>query len=861
MIFKMPSIMSLIVQKPLRIITILPTRAHFKQTTCALQIATLLTLNSLPSLAAQEDDDDVDMELVHVIGSRNIGRSSAELPVAVDTIDAQSLRNSGQFEVGRMLQNTAPSFNFSSSAISDGTDAIRPATLRGLGPDQTLVLVNNKRRHTAALIHINTSVGRGTSGTDLNAIPANAIKRIEILRDGAAAQYGSDAIAGVINIVLKDDEESTTLNGSYGVHSEGDGNTALFGLNHTFLLESGSLNATLEYRDRGATNRAGLTGVCQYLQSCNEINGEQVTSDDREIDFDRQNFRIGDAAIQQLSGALNGYWETFEGEYYGFLTFSARESVAAGFYRRANQSDRNPTLPDNEAFYQNGFLPEINSDLLDWSANIGYSTLTEQDINIDLSMTYGYNEMAFDVENSINASFAQNLVNSGSTASDIRNQTPTSAFAGKLATSLLTLNLDFVKENIGKNLAWGAEMRMDRYTIQAGEQYSWFDYDGIGSGAAAGIQVFPGFTEINQVSEDRLVYSGYLDAEWEFEELGLVNTALRFDHYEGFGDSINIKVAGRYDLSNTTSIRGSMNTGFRAPSMQQLYFNNISTQFNEGVAAQVGTFRNDSVLAQEIGIPELNEEQSLSVSGGMIYSVDNITATLDVYYIEIDDRIVISEQLTSGLGSIALDSALAGNGVQSAQFFINGAETQTQGVDMVVTWTPEVPTGILDMTFALNFTDTKVTDVFASGGLQGIGSTDLFGLQARSIIETWQPEARGIITSSYYLDKWSFFFTLNHYGDYHIIDGGQRQTFGAEWLSDIKVSYTINEHVKLNAGANNLGDNYPDRNHIGQSSAGRIVSADGSTVVDSPGVFNWSRRAAPFGFNGRFFYVGIETQF
>ncbi|TFG82702.1 MAG: ligand-gated channel protein, partial [Chromatiales bacterium] len=325
-------------------------------------------LTGAPAWAAEE----IMVEIV-TIGTRTAGRTVDESPVPVDLLSSEALTKTGQTEVGRMLQSLAPSFNFSSSTISDGTDSLRPATLRGLGPDQTLVLVNGKRRHGSALVHVNTSVGRGTAGTDLNAIPASSIKRIEILRDGAAAQYGSDAIAGVINIVLKDNSEGGQISTSYGQYSKGDGETFVASLNQGLEIgDGGSLNLDVEYRNRGRTNRAGLTGTCQYVGSCSDIGGGVMqTTDAREIIFNRQNFRIGDAESDQFSAVANFSIPIVDDvELYLFSTYSDTDSTSGGFYRRANQPELNPvfefdgTTPvnDGDAFYADGFLPLINTD-------------------------------------------------------------------------------------------------------------------------------------------------------------------------------------------------------------------------------------------------------------------------------------------------------------------------------------------------------------------------------------------------------------------------------------------------------------------------------------------------------------------
>ncbi|WP_240554785.1 TonB-dependent receptor plug domain-containing protein [Oceanicoccus sagamiensis] len=296
------------------------------------------------------------IEEVVTIGTRTKGRSAEDLPVPVDVLNAEALSNTGHTEVGRMLQSLAPSFNFSSSSISDGSDALRPATLRGLGPDQTLVLINGKRRHQASLIHINTSVGRGTAGVDMNAIPAASIKRIEVLRDGAAAQYGSDAIAGVINIVLKDADEGGDVSASYGEYTEGDGETYNLDASKGFALgDGGFLSATFNYRDRGRTNRAGVQGACAYGGCADtDMNGIDEIGDPREIDFDRKSFRIGDADSEQYAFTLNAAYNLGMGELYGFLTYSERENESGAFYRNPS-SGSDAYLDDGDNVIPGGF--------------------------------------------------------------------------------------------------------------------------------------------------------------------------------------------------------------------------------------------------------------------------------------------------------------------------------------------------------------------------------------------------------------------------------------------------------------------------------------------------------------------------
>ncbi|QLJ07008.1 TonB-dependent receptor [Pseudoalteromonas sp. JSTW] len=828
--------------------------------------------------AAQEN-----IEKIAVVGSRVAGRSVEDLPVPVDILSAEALENTGQTEVGRMLQAIAPSFNFSSSSISDGTDALRPATLRGLGPDQTLVLINGKRRHQASIIHINTSVGRGTAGTDMNAIPAASIKRIEVLRDGAAAQYGSDAIAGVINIVLKDAEEGGKAAINYGEYSEGDGETVNIDFNKGFALgDEGYLNTTINYRDRAPTNRAGLHGSCQFY-GCTELeDGTLLAGDPRELTAPRDTFRIGDADSQQFALTVNTGYELAGGELYGFITYSNRENESAAFFRHNANESGNPVLQDGDATIPMGFLPKINTVIDDVSYNVGFKKSFDNDASIDLSYTYGENSIDYTTSDTINGSYANYLrYEQGLTADEIRTTIPRSAYAYGLELSLQTLNLDYTKDYEHFSLALGAELRTDEFRILEGSEYAYRDYDtvdgvsiyaglndGIGSvDAASGAQGFGGSDPASSVDESRDVISFYLDAETYVIDDVIISGALRYDNYKGFGDTVNFKLAGNWSITEDVSLRGAVSTGFRAPSMQQLYFNNVSTQFVVGpngdlIAEQVGTFRNDSTLAQSIGIPKLKEEKSQNRSLGIVYNVtDNINLTIDYYAIDIDDRIVISNRLGKGL-SDTLDAALESAGAGAGQFFLNGADTETEGVDLVATWNTEGLGGTLDFTFAANFTKTDVVDLFtpAGSGLETIPVEDVFSAQETSIIEEWQPEDRINLSALYRLEDWTVNLSLNRYGEYTVEDGG-RQTYGAEILTDVKVNYFFNENLSFNIGANNLFDVYPDKNTIGNSRSGTIVDANGNTIVSSPGVFTYSRRSAPFGFNGAYYYVGAEYKF
>ena len=824
------------------------------------------------------------IESIVVVGTRSIGRRALQAPVPIEVVNREQLSLTGQSETGRVLQMLVPSFNFSSSTISDGTDALRPATLRGLGPDQTLVLINGKRRHKSALLHVNTSVGRGTAGTDFNSIPSSAIERIEVLRDGAAAQYGSDAIAGVINIVLKDDVDTGDADIYWGQAYEGDGETWIGNANYGMKVgESGFLNLTAEWRDRARTNRAGLTGTQQYnwidvdqgrppdniLEIENDdgtVATKPVWYDPREYTFERQNFRIGDADSSQKVGFYNFGFPLAAGlELYSFGGHSSRQNNSAGFYRRANQAERTVT-----EIYPDGFLPEINTDIGDTSLALGMAWTHEStDLNVDVSVNHGLNTFDFFISNSLNASYGVS--------------SPTAADAGGFELSQTAFNLDVTYpleyQSSLVNLAGGIEFRREGYGIHAGEPLSWINA-GLGApGAAGGIQVFPGFRPDNEVDESRTNIAGYADFESYLSgQPGtglLVGAAVRGEQYSDFGATVTGKATARYDLTKQVAFRAAGSSGFRAPSLQQLYFNNISTQFKidaddidgdgnttELIALEVGTFRNDSDAARALGIPELKEETAFNVSGGFVLKpLEKMWLTVDGFLMQIDDRIVLS-------GSFSADkvAGLAAAGASSAQVFTNVAQTRTQGVDIATGYLHAFNNeSLLNLKVAFTWADTSVIgDVDAPEILVGLEDT-LFPSQERSMIEEWQPNTRINIGADYIIGDLTIGGALRYFGSYTVQEGSgddpARQTYGGKWLTDIQSNYQLNEGLSLTIGVNNLFDQLPDLNEIGQSRGGTLTDSNGYVIVDSPGVFTYSRRAAPFGFNGGLYYAKLSYSF
>ena len=841
-----------------------------------------------PGVSAQENEVDpteapTRLEEIVVIGSRIQGRSITDSPVPVDLIKQEDMRNTGQLEVGRAIQRLIPSFNFSSSTISDGTDAVRPATLRGMGPDQVLVLLNGKRRHGSALIHVNRSVGRGTAGTDMNAIPMGAIKRIEVLRDGASAQYGSDAIAGVINVILKDDYEGG-FRTNYGTTYKGDGDQFVASLDKGFNVgKDGMLHATFEYRNRERTNRAGLSGDVQYrdtetckLSECtlrelpNKANllesyqGDTnvILNDpgDKEKNFNRRNFRIGDGDSEQFSGALNFDTPIGKGlELYSFADVSRRENETGGFYRQPRNSG-NPV----GSRYPDGFLPMINTTIWDFSFGAGLVKEFDNGLKADLGVVHGGNTFNFNISNSHNASWV--------TANNLPGAT--SANSGDLELYLTTVNLDFSLPVPEKNmsLAWGAGYRRDNYQIQAGEEYSYRDYDDPpDTGGPSGIQVFPGFKPDNEVNESRNALSLYTDAEMFVNDLGIFDKvmfspAVRYEHYSDFGHTVNGKLATKLDFSRAFAVRGSMSSGFRAPSMHQLYFNSVSNQFNsDGSVARKGTFRNDSAIAKDIGIPELKQETATNLSVGVVYQPDpSFTLTADFYRIEVKDRIIISGDLDPAKNlslPSSVGTAFKAADVTVGQFFMNAADTETRGMDVVASWdVPFINRGDLELNFLGALMQTQIRDVKLPAGLP----SSLFQDRERSIIEDWQPKSRFTLSGLYQLDQFSASVMVHRYGSYTVSGDGnnpEKQKFDPKYVTDVQASYNFGSFGIFKIGANNLFDVTPDEDTIDTSRSGRIIDSQGNLIVNSTDVFTYSRRSSPFGFNGGFYYVAFEYRF
>jgi iron complex outermembrane receptor protein len=773
-----------------------------------------------------------------VVGSRRADRSVLSAPVPVDVVTSEEIQRTGLTETAQIIQRLAPSVNFPRASIADGTDHVRPATLRGLAPDQVLVLVNGKRRHNSALVNVNGTVGRGSTAVDLNAIPASAIERIEILREGAAAQYGSDAIAGVVNIVLKSGAERRIAS-TLGQTREGDGRVVqLAGGYGMDIGEKGYFNLNADFRDRQQTNRSFPDTRQQYFTSDARNNDPNLTN--------RINHRQGDADARDVGAFVNAALPFGSVEGYAFGGITRRDGEAAGFFRRP--------LDDRTVrqLHPNGFLPLISTDIWDGSGAAG-ARGSVAGWSWDLSSVFGQNTFGFNVLDSNNVSMGL--------------QSPRDFHAGTLGFNQWTSNLDLVRElQVGLasplNVAVGAEFRREGYWIDRGDEASYMDgkqpiLDGPNRGkpAAVGSQVFPGFRPTDERDESRQSVAAYLDLEANVTSQFLLTLAGRAENFSDFGSTTDGRVAARFEPVRGFAVRGSAGTGFRAPSLAQSHFSSTATNFipigGQNTPFDVRTLPVSSKEAQVLGAQPLKPEESVNLSAGLtVQPMRDLSATVDFYRIDIDDRIVLSGNFLVTNPQIRALFAGAGlTGIGGGRFFTNAIDTRTDGVDVVVNYGVRLgDTGRLRFTGSYSHTETEVTaQAPTPQQLSGLQET-IFDRIERGRIEQGQPRDNLGLTLNYSREALNVNLHNQRFGSVTAFaprkDGSDDQTFGAKWITDLEVGYRLPAGLGVAVGANNLLDVYPDQ----------WKDFDKKGPLSNNGIFRYSG-ISPFGFNGAFYYA------
>jgi iron complex outermembrane receptor protein len=794
--------------------------------------AVLLATSQVYAQTAAPNTDE--QQTVVVLGSRSPAKTALDTAAPVGLINAKDLQTAGPLELGKLLQTLDPSFNFSTTFISDGTDIIRPATLRSLGPDQLLVLVNGKRRHQQALVNVQQTIGRGSAGTDINAIPLSAIHHIEVLRDGAAAQYGSDAIAGVINIVLKSNVDETALSGQVGTTKEGDGDMFSGSVNRGWSLgeNGGFINLSAEGRRRKETNRAGV--------------------DSLRVDPPRVTQRIGDSDAKDAYFWWNAALPIDKAsEFYFFGGVSKRKGDSAGFFR-SKGDDR--TVP---AVYPEGFLPNIRTTVKDQSFAFGYRRDLPNDWKADLSINHGASELDFHEKQTINVSYWYEPKPGGGIYAD----SPLEADTGKLKFNQTTINAD-IKGPVklgGEEifLATGFEYRQDNYQIVAGDpvsyQYGRTNNPAIaitnqnGGVAASGTQGFPGYTPATAVDDGRHNIALYLDSEYHPIKEVMLGGAVRYEKYSDFGSTVTGKLSTRWDPTKEIGVRATLSTGFRAPSVQQKFYSSVSTNLNQaGQLTETLTAREGSAVTTALGIKPLKEETSRSGSIGLVLRpAKNMSLTADLYEIKIKDRIVFSSEISPEAGGGPIANVLNPLGVGQAQFFTNAVDTKTRGLDIVADHTTKFDASTLVLSAQLGFNKTEVTNRHSPSSL--LTGDQLFNQAQVTLIEHGQPRKHHVVAADYTYGAWNGNVRANYYGSVQGEGFSPLQTWDAKWIVDTSLRYSFSKKTSVSFGVNNLFDTYPSE----WTNGGAFPKLG----------FKYCWETCPFGINGRSMYLKFDTAF
>ncbi len=803
-----------------------------------------------------------------LVGSRARHAAAEELAVPVDVYTAEELRRTGSTETTQILANLSPSVNFPKQAVTDATEIVRPFTLRGLSPDHSLVLINGQRRHTTALLNVfSNGSAPGSSGVDLNAFPSSAIDRLEVLRDGASTQYGSDAIAGVVNLVIKEGQFAPFVNTSVGQYRPGkgyqnDGLTTDVNGGVGFALGRGSLSLFGQFLNRDQTNRAcpdgsfpDLNGVRDLVADCRVV--------EKRNGVPQPNVHWGDGierdihTFANLRLPLNANGTT---EFYAFGGYSDRDGTGNGFFRKPQNSRNWPQI------YPLGFLPEFRPNVVDYSAAGGIRTVLGGWAT-DVNANYGYNSFEFNLRNTLNSSLGPSLTTPTApgpdgrlgTADDpgIPNQT---AFnAGALRRGEFNLGLSLSKSmSLGLpnpvNVAVGAAFRREQYDVEAGERASYIngyhktrDSSAIAQG---GSSVFQGFAPSDASSNNRTNFGGYADLETNILNNMLVNAAARFESYSDFGQALTGKAAIRYEPSKKFVLRGAASTGFRAPGLQQSWYSHTTTAIQSGVLVEIGNFPVTNRASRIFGAKPLQEETSVNLSGGLAWSpTNNLNFNVDFYHIKINDRILLGATFDGSsdpvIAKILADSGLTQ--IAGVQFPTNALDTKTDGVDVVGNYRRPALRGTFDFSLSFNFTKNRITRIDGLPAIlvgKGSSYTSALDLVTINSIEKNRPDRRSSLTTNYSAGRFHAMGRLSDYGKF--IDGSLDglETFGAKLLFDTEVGYRF-DAINISLGARNLFNVYPDQTKIADNT--------------NNGTFIWPA-ASPFGYNGRFIYIRSEIQ-
>jgi len=745
--------------------------------------------NSIEDILSMESEIKVD------IGSRDGARNYLESNTPIDVITSKQIDNSGLTSLIDLLRYFVPGFNAPETSVADGSDHVRAYSIRGMSPDQLLVLINGKRVHTSALLHVNGVIGRGSNHVDLDTIAIRSIERVEIMRDGASAQYGSDAISGVINIILKGMGHKNSIAAQYGKRSSGDGSKIQADAFVSLPLDyDGFVNLTMDATAQEATQRAGT---------------------DNRLPVPRVETHVGIPESQSYKAMLNA--EFFQGgdvSVYANGLFNHRDSTASAFYRVPNSDSSNP----------DGFLPQINAKILDYSLTAGLKGKLSDETSWDLSNTYGVSDFHYYVNDSMNYTL-------GATS-------PSSFDNGALCFTQNTTNLDFKKSTNTLRIAGGLEYRYEEYKITAGDAASYTNNGDLTK--VAGSQGFAGFTPDNEVDKNRNSFALYIDSIIGLSEKLSVEVLARYEEYSDFGESTNAKLAFAYKLTPELLLRVSGSTGFRAPSLAQSNYSQSSSFVNSsGILVSQGTFKTNHEISQALGATELRSERSKNASiGGVYQPTKNLSLMVDMFYIEVNDRILLTNDI-SGDTQVEKD-LLASYGVSEARYFTNAANTQTQGIDIKIDYRYILNhSSKLDFNIWFNYTDNKLNN----------DSAETQNDVERIRIEDGQPKDSLRLLTNYEHKEWNVALNISRYGSYSQMVDSAIYNFDPAILADLDISYRVSKKFKVALGGTNIFDTLPNK-----------WNGLNGDFYGENGIKPYSRYS-PFGYSGAYYYLRASMEF
>ncbi|RDS87693.1 TonB-dependent receptor plug domain-containing protein [Pseudomonas fluorescens] len=820
----------------------------FQRTPLAGAIALVMGSLAVPAFAADDTQPTAKndhLDTVVVLGTRRSDLTALQSAAPVDVLSGEQLQQTGATDLSGALTALSPSFNFPQSPQGAfGGSIAQGASLRGLASDQVLVLVNGKRRHSSANITRQSLVnGRGAAAVDLSLIPLSAIQRVEILRDGAAAQYGSDAIAGVINIVLKENDDGGNLGYRFGGYDKGDGlQRKLNGWKGFTLPNDGFL--TLSF-DAGSQDPASDTNPDNRIF----YPGDTSVNTPREQNNRYRTWRWGAGNVSDqynfVANSEVGIGESLTA--YGFATYSHKNTDAEGFF------DPPTTLRNNYgsnalARYPDGRLPITRYGLEDYAVTGGLRWENERLGKFDLALNHGNNTLKSTDRNAINPSYGTN--------------SPSKIYTGERENDQTNLTLDWVRDfptdllfkplTLSAGLAW----RKENYQLSAGEAAGWQNGPLFNTADPITGRRIPGYysgiTQVDAASLDRKVLGAYIDVEGQITEKFQAGVAVRTEHYSDFGDTTNGKLSLRYDFTPQIAARATASTGYRAPSLVQSGMSSFSVQVVEQppgsgnfVEVQQRTLRANSPEAQALGGKALKPEESTNYSLGLVWRpLENASVTVDAYRINIDNRITLSDQLPASVVTPIFAGTPYAN-IQSAAFYTNVADTRTDGIELTGNYQWDLQQrGRLNLSGGFAKTDTTITGLRDVGNIKG---SQIVGRNTQGLIEEGTPDTKLTLSANWIYENWGLTVAQRRYGEWKSLNATNPsldQTYSPQWVTDLDLSYTFHKGVKVSVGAINLFDTHPDK-------------SDGAQLY---GVPKYSI-TSPEGAQGAFYYTSVSYDF